>query len=108
MDDKVSKYLNHGSRNATSDLKMSANDTFGKVKNENENQITVRLYYSRMDVKVSTTMNLIDIPTFVGSIGGNLGLFLGFSFLGRFHVMCDFFKKRVTSHSKVSQKFLGN
>ena len=60
----------------------------------------IRLYYSTMDVKVSTTVNLIDVPTFVGSIGGNLGLFLGFSFLGSLQVIADNLKKSIHSRLK--------
>ena len=60
----------------------------------------IRLYYSTMDVKVSTTVNLIDVPTFVGSIGGNLGLFLGFSFLGSLQVIADNFRKSIHSRLK--------
>ena len=67
----------------------------------NESDFTgIKLYYSTMDVKVSTTVNLIDVPTFVGSIGGNLGLFLGFSFLGCMQDVFDTLKKLLSSRLK--------
>ena len=49
----------------------------------------IKLYYSTTDVQVSKVIDLIDGATFVGSIGGNLGLFLGFSFLGSFYVIAQ-------------------
>ena len=47
------------------------------------------LYYSTTEVKVSTTSKLIDFPTFISNIGGNLGLFVGFSFLSGLFCIYD-------------------
>ena len=56
---------------------------------DHDNRI-IKIYYSTTDVKVSEEIDIIDLATFVGSIGGNLGLFLGFSFLGLFNAVWDF------------------
>ena len=49
----------------------------------------VFIYYSTNDVKVSTTSKLIDLHTFISNIGGNLGLFVGFSFLSGLFCIYD-------------------
>ena len=40
------------------------------------------VYYSTTDETTITSELLIDLPSFISAIGGNLGLFLGFSFMG--------------------------
>ena len=40
------------------------------------------VYYTTADTTEISSDILVDFATFIGSIGGNLGLFLGFSFLG--------------------------
>ena len=42
----------------------------------------IYIYYITSDETTYTSSLMIDWPTFISSIGGNLGLFLGFSFLG--------------------------
>ena len=42
----------------------------------------VFLYYSTTDETTMTSELMIDLPTFISAVGGNLGLFLGFSFMG--------------------------
>ena len=42
----------------------------------------VFLYYSTTDETTLTSELMIDLPSFISAIGGNLGLFLGFSFMG--------------------------
>ena len=51
--------------------------------------LSIHLYYSSTDVKVSTTSLKIDFNTFVSNVGGGLGLFIGFSFLGGFLYIYD-------------------
>ena len=60
------------------------------VDNEIENYRYLSLYYGTTNVKVSTTSELIDFPTFISNVGGNLGLFVGFSVLGGFFFVYDF------------------
>ena len=40
------------------------------------------VYYTTADETVFTSDQLVDMAGFISSVGGNLGLFLGFSFLG--------------------------
>ena len=42
----------------------------------------VFLYYSTTDETTMTSELIIDMPSFISAVGGNLGLFLGFSFMG--------------------------
>ena len=44
----------------------------------------ILLYYSTTTVKVISEAKMINFPSFVSAVGGNLGLFVGFSFLGFF------------------------
>ena len=44
----------------------------------------ILLYYSTTTVKVISEAKMINFPSFVSAVGGNLGLFVGFSFLGVF------------------------
>ena len=46
-----------------------------------KNMRYISVYYSTTDVKISATTTIITASTFISSIGGNLGLFLGFSFV---------------------------
>lgn len=47
------------------------------------------LYYSTTNIKVSIETKLIDLFTFISNVGGNLGLFLGFSIIGGMFFMLD-------------------
>ena len=67
-----------------------SNATASRVHGNDHGNKTIKIYYSTTDVKVSEVIDIIDLATFVGSIGGNLGLFLGFSFLGLFNAVWDF------------------
>ena len=40
------------------------------------------MYFTTADVNAYSSERMIDLPTFISSTGGNLGLFLGFSFMG--------------------------
>ena len=68
----------------------------GKDENENSTEAPARaiyLYYSTTDIKVSTTSKLISLSSFISSIGGNLGLFVGFSFLSTFFFFYNFLER---------------
>ena len=39
-------------------------------------------FYSTTDIRVESVEILVDFNSFISSVGGSLGLFLGFSFLG--------------------------
>ena len=72
----------------TSNTKNQTNNVENKTKNYNYRNLA--LYYGTTNVKVSTTSKLIDFSTFISNVGGNLGLFVGFSVHGGFGFICDF------------------
>ena len=51
------------------------------------------MYYSNEDVKIYTTSELVTFSSFISSIGGNLGLFVGFSFIGVVLFVCNLLEK---------------
>ena len=42
----------------------------------------ITMYYTTADIATFTSDRLIDLSAFISGIGGNIGLFLGLSFLG--------------------------
>lgn len=56
------------------------------------------MYYATTDVKISTTSKLINVSTFISSVGGNLGLFVGFSFISGFFFIYNCLEKRGKSN----------
>ena len=59
----------------------------------------ITMYYTSSDVTTLTEDKLIDFSGFVSAIGGNLGLFLGFSFLGMFSSLYEYIEKRLSLKS---------
>ena len=53
----------------------------------------IYMSYSTTKVKISTTSRLIEFASFVGSVGGNLGLFVGFSFISMFFFVYEQLEK---------------
>ena len=53
----------------------------------------VHVSYSKTVVTEMTTSKLVDTATFISSIGGNLGLFVGFSFINGFFFLYDYAEK---------------
>ena len=45
-----------------------------------ENRTSLFINYPIMEVKVSQQVRILDTSSFISSVGGNLGLFIGFSF----------------------------
>ena len=77
-------------------------DAAEQQKDEEEGPLEMRffyMYYTTADETQFTTDKLIDIATFIGSVGGTLGLYLGFSFLGMLFPLYDYaeesYKKRI-------------
>ena len=48
---------------------------------ENTPSRAIYIYYSTTNVRLSSTSKLVSLSSFISSIGGNLGLFVGFSFM---------------------------
>ena len=57
------------------------------------NMMIMRMKYSTMNVQVYEEYEVQDIYTFIGTVGGSLGLFIGFSYTGFFGDLLDFFVK---------------
>ena len=76
------------------------------IKNsKKESPRAIFMYYSTTDIKVSTTSKLISLSSFISSIGGNLGLFVGFSFLSTFFFFYNFLE-RLFRTPKSEQNFV--
>ena len=62
----------------------SKTDDYQELKDSDNytNSRFVYLYFTTPDEKYYSADLVIDFPTFISSIGGNLGLFLGFSCMG--------------------------
>ena len=50
----------------------------------------IKVYYTTGDELIFSSDRLVDFSNFISSVGGNLGLFLGFSFLG---LLLTFFER---------------
>ena len=48
---------------------------------ENSGTYSVAINFAKADETVSEEISLTDLPDFISAVGGNLGLFIGFSFL---------------------------
>ena len=54
------------------------------------------MYYTTTAITTFETDTLIDFSTFVSAIGGNLGLFLGISFVGVLFSLYDWIQSKVS------------
>ena len=80
---------------ATFDVGIQTYDALSKISiNDEGNSRAISIYYATTDVKVSTTSEVIDFPTFISNVGGNLGLFVEFSILGGLFFVYDFLAAR--------------
>lgn len=57
--------------------------------NPNSTLRRISIYYYKTTVQVSTTSKLFSFSSFISSIGGNLGLFVGFSFISAILFICN-------------------
>ena len=55
------------------------------------NKMIMKMKYSTMNVKVYEEYEVQDIYTFIGTVGGSLGLFIGFSYTGFVGQLIDYF-----------------
>ena len=53
----------------------------GITRTNNTETYSVVINYDKTDVVVSEEIHLTTLPDFISSVGGNLGLFIGFSCL---------------------------
>ena len=47
-----------------------------------QNEVMVRLQYTTMDVEIHDEVLIQELSNFIGTVGGSLGLFIGFSYTG--------------------------
>ena len=59
-----------------------------------DNRTSLFISYPNMEVKVSEQVQILDTSSFISSVGGNLGLFIGFSFLDTFFAVYKWFSTR--------------
>ena len=55
------------------------------------NEIQLAIGYVTMDVEKHDEVWILDTPVFIGTVGGSLGLFIGFSYTGFFGQILDYF-----------------
>ena len=56
-----------------------------------DNEIIMEIQFKTMDTEIHNEILTFDLATFIGTVGGSLGLFLGFSLTGFAEQMLDFF-----------------
>ena len=65
------------------------------TKVEYSQQRFIYLYYTTADETRISSELLIDFAGFISAIGGNLGLFLGFSFMGMIFELYDWIEAKL-------------
>ena len=65
----------------------------GGYKFAKTNEIVILLEFNTMDTEVHTEILTFDLATFIGTAGGSLGLFLGFSLTGFADQVLNFFMR---------------
>ena len=73
--------FNVGMQSYNNQSVLSINDPDDNSTKQKESGRYINMYYSTTNIKISTTSKLLNLSSFVSSVGGNLGLFVGFSFL---------------------------
>ena len=74
--------------------------SFGKAVNNKSFGRSIAMYYTMADVTTYTSDRVIDFPTFVSATGGNLGLFVVFSFLGMFFSVYGWIQTKISEHNQ--------
>jgi len=57
------------------------------------NEVLMQFQLTTADTEVHTEILTTDLPTFIGTVGGSLGLFIGFSLTGFVGQVLDFFMR---------------
>ena len=72
------------------------NKAWGNVNKTNATAFarSLVMYYTTADVTTYSSERIIDLPTFISSTGGNLGLFIGFSFMGILFSMYEWIEQQ--------------
>lgn len=59
--------------------------------------IQLWLWYDSNRMEMKTEAEVMGVPDFIGSVGGSLGLFLGFSLFSYFSLFLDSLFEKITS-----------
>ena len=57
------------------------------------NEIEMQIKFNTMDTEIHNNVLTFDLATFIGTAGGSLGLFLGFSLTGFVEQILNFFMR---------------
>ena len=57
----------------------------------NYNEMYIRLTYTTTDTEIHDEVLIQDLSTFIGTVGGSLGLFIGFSYTGFIGKILNYF-----------------
>ena len=63
----------------------------GKIAKIPSNQMDVRITYSTTDIEIRNEVLIQELGNFIGTVGGSLGLFIGFSYTGFVGQLIDYF-----------------
>ncbi len=63
-------------------------DSICKIKS---NQMKIRITYGTTDIEFHNEVLIQELGNFVGTVGGSLGLFIGFSYTGFVGQIIDYF-----------------
>ena len=63
----------------------------GKMAKIPSNQMDVRITYSTTDIEIRNEVLIQELGNFIGTVGGSLGLFIGFSYTGFVGQIIDYF-----------------
>ena len=73
-----------------------------------EGSISLWFSYQTMDISVSQRVKILNASSFISSVGGNLGLFIGFSFLDSLFVVFKWISSYCNNRQKWMILFKGN
>ena len=87
-------------------MKQDPTNVWNKESKKNTTSFTryITIYYTTANVATFTSEQLIDFPTFISATGGNLGLFLGLSFLGVLFSLYEYIEKALLNVGKSNAK----
>ena len=107
--------MDNGTSTTSKSDEASETSTVEKVEDisENLNQSTkakysdpryIYLYYTTADETTLSSEVMIDFAGFISATGGNLGLFLGFSFMGMIFELFDWIEAKWRTSNKLKHR----
>ena len=71
-------------------VELYTSNTYVFERRVNKQEINLFLKYQSMEMDISEEYLVYDFPNFIGTLGGSLGLFIGFSYTGFIGSIIDF------------------